>query len=167
MPSSSDEAGCGWQHVRPAASGISWRMKRMKTARDQGSNANVALIASAYERLARRDLTVIRDLVDPDFEWTFLDPSEVDPRPRVCRGRQELVRAMERRRDQGLRTELEEVLGRGDQVMVVTRTPGLDAMRARKADDRNFDVLTFRGGRVVALRACRNREDALALVGIA
>jgi ketosteroid isomerase-like protein len=69
-------------------------------------------------------------------------------------------------RPRGLRTQLEEVIGVGDKVVVVTRTPGLDAFRARRADDRNVDVMTFRAGRVVALRACRNRAEAMAFLGL-
>jgi ketosteroid isomerase-like protein len=130
------------------------------------ANDNVALIEGAYERYANGDLAAILDLVDPDLEWTYLDPAEADPAPQVCHGRHELEHALERRRRQGLPSQLEEVIGRGDQVIVVTRTPGLDAVRARQAGDRNVDVLTVRAGRVVALRSYRNRDEALTLAGI-
>lgn len=36
----------------------------------------------------------------------------------------------------------------------------------RKANDRNYRVLTVREGRIVALRDCRDRAEALAIVGI-
>ena len=62
---------------------------------------------------------------------------------------------------------MEDVIGQGDKVVVVTRTPGLDAFRARKADDRNIDVLTLRDGRVIALRTCRTRAEAMAFAGLA
>jgi len=127
---------------------------------------NVALIEGAYERYANGDLAAILDLVDPDLEWTYLDPAEADPAPQVCHGRHELELALERQRRQGLRSQLEEITGRGDRVAVVTHTPGLDALRARQAGDRNVDVLTLRAGRVVALRACRDRDEALTLAGI-
>ena len=96
----------------------------------------------------------------------FLDPAQPDPEPQVCHGRHELEHALVRQQAQGLRSGLEDVIGSGDNVVVVTHTPGLDALRARQADDRNVDVLTFKAGRVVALRACRNRGEALALAGI-
>jgi hypothetical protein len=50
--------------------------------------------------------------------------------------------------------------------MVVVRTAGVDAYRARKADDLNFDVFTMREGRIVTLHGCRDREEALAVAGI-
>ena len=129
-------------------------------------NENVELIRVAYEAYARGDFDSILQLVDPDLEWTFLDPSFEDPDPQVCHGREQLQLALERQAEQGLRSELQEVLGNGERVMVVVRTPGVDAYRARKADDLNFDVFTMREGRVVALHACRDREEALAIAGI-
>lgn len=51
-------------------------------------------------------------------------------------------------------------------VMVVVRTPGSDEHRARKTDDRTYDVITVRDGRIVALHACRDRAEALAVAGI-
>lgn len=130
------------------------------------TNANEILVRTAYERYATGDLAAILDLVDPNLEWTFLDPSQADPEPQVCHGRHELEHALERQKAQGLRSVLEEVTEAGDRVVVVTRTPGLDAFRARNVGDRNVDVLTFRAGRVVALRACRTRAEAMAFAGL-
>jgi ketosteroid isomerase-like protein len=129
-------------------------------------NENVELIRVAYEAYARGDVATILQLVDPNLEWTYLDPSFEDPDPQVCHGREQLKLALERQAEQGLRSELQEVLGNGERVMVVVRTPGVDAYRARKADDLNFDVFTMREGRIVALHACRDREEALAVAGI-
>lgn len=73
---------------------------------------------------------------------------------------------MERQAERGLKVELEEVAARGDRVMVVVRTPGVDAFRVRKADDRNYAVFTVREGRIVALHDCRDREEAMAAIAI-
>jgi ketosteroid isomerase-like protein len=127
----------------------------------------VAVVRRAFAAYARGDVSAMMRLVDPDLEWTFLDPSELDPQPRVCHGRDQLESALRRRADQGLRSAIEEVVGSGDRVMVVEHIPGLDARRARRAGDRNFHVLTVRGGRIAALRACRDRAEAAALAGIA
>jgi ketosteroid isomerase-like protein len=106
------------------------------------------------------------EVVDPDLEWTYLDPSLEDPQPQVCHGRHELEAALARQARQGLRARLEEAVGHGDRVMVVVRTPGVDTYRVRQADDRNYDVFTVQDGRVVALRACRDRQEALRLTGL-
>ena len=129
-------------------------------------NDNVELIRTAYEAYARGDLGTMLGFVDPDLVWTYLDPGLQDPEPQVCQGRHELEAALERRAERGLVSELEEVLGNGERVMVVVWTPGVDAYRVTPADDRNFTVFTVREGRIVAIRDCRDRDEALAAAGI-
>jgi ketosteroid isomerase-like protein len=106
------------------------------------------------------------NLVDPDLEWTYLDPSVAHPIPQVCHGRGELQAALAQQAQRGLRAQLEEVIGHGDKVVVAVRTPGADAYRVRQSDDRDYVLLTVREGRIVALRDCRDRADALILAGI-
>jgi ketosteroid isomerase-like protein len=53
------------------------------------SNESLDLIRWAYEAYARGDITTMLEAVDPDLEWTFLDPSIEEPEPRVCHGRHE------------------------------------------------------------------------------
>jgi ketosteroid isomerase-like protein len=62
--------------------------------------------------------------------------------------------------------QLEEVIGHGDNVVVAVRTPGADAYRVRQSDERDYAMLTVRDGRIVALRDCRGRADALTRAGI-
>ena len=63
-----------------------------------------------------------------------------------------------------LRTHLHAAPG---QVIVVMRTPGVDEYRhQQQADDRTYDVVTVRDGLIVGLRACRDRGEARAIVGI-
>jgi hypothetical protein len=50
--------------------------------------------------------------------------------------------------------------------MVGVHTPGIDALRMRQAQDRNYVVITVKDGRVVAMRDCRDRDEALAIAGI-
>lgn len=130
------------------------------------SNENVDLIRRAYEAYSRGDMATMLRFVDPDLEWTYLDPAMEEPEPRTCHGRDELETALERQAERGLKAELEEVVANGDRVMVVVRTPGVDSLRVRKADDRSFAVFTVREGRIVALRDCRDREEALAAASI-
>jgi ketosteroid isomerase-like protein len=130
------------------------------------TNPNVELIREAYEAYARGDVATMLEVVDADVEWTYLDPGFEDPEPQVCRGRTEFETALARQARSGLRSQLEEVLGHGDRVMVILRTPGIEAHRKRHADERNYDVLTVRDGHVVAMHACRSRAEAVALAGI-
>jgi ketosteroid isomerase-like protein len=124
------------------------------------SSENVELIRAAYEAYARGDKPAMLEFVDTDLEWTYLDPSLEDPEPEVCHGRHELEEALERWAALGLTPQLEEIVGNGDQVMVVARIPGVDAYRRNPADDLSFTVLTVRDGRIVAIRDCRDRREA-------
>jgi len=129
-------------------------------------NESAELVGRAYGAYVAGDLATMLDYVAPDLEWTYLDPSQEDPEPQVCHGRRELRIALSRLAGQGLRSELEEVVGLDDRVMVVLKTPGIDATRARAADDRNFAVVTVRDGRIAAIRAYRSRREAAMAAGI-
>ena len=100
------------------------------------------------------------------LEWTYLDPTLEHPTPQVCHGRQELEQVLRGWAEHGLRAELEEVAGSGELVMVGVRTPGVDAHYGRRGDDRAYSVVTVREGRIVALRDCCDRQEALQLAGI-
>ena len=130
------------------------------------SNKSAELIRRAYQAYASGNLAAMLELVDPDLEWTYLDPNLEHPTPQVCQGRHELEQLLGGWAEHGLRVELEEVAGSGELVMVGVRTPGVDAHFSRRGDDRAYSVFTVRDGRIVALRDCRDRQEALQLAGI-
>jgi ketosteroid isomerase-like protein len=47
---------------------------------------NENLIRTAYEAYSRGDLSQLLELVDPDLEWTYLDPAYENPEPQTCHG---------------------------------------------------------------------------------
>ena len=124
------------------------------------SEENEALVRRAYEAYGRGDVTRLLELVHPDLEWTYLDPSFADPQPQVCHGSEQLARALSRQADRGAGSELEEIGSCGDKVMVAVHTPGADQHRAWQGNDRNYLVLTLRQGQVVAMRAFRDPDEA-------
>jgi ketosteroid isomerase-like protein len=130
------------------------------------STNNADLIRRAYQAYASGDLTGMLEFVDPDLEWTYLDPTLEHPTPQVCRGRQELEQMLRHWAEHGLRAELEEVTSNGELIMVGVRTPGIDTHFSRGGADRVYSVFTVREGRIVALRDCRDRHEALQLAGI-
>jgi ketosteroid isomerase-like protein len=130
------------------------------------SNENTELIRRAYQAYAGGDLDAMLELVDPDLEWTYLDPALEHPTPQVCHGRRELEQVLRDWAEHGLRAELEEVTSNGELVMVGVRTLGIDAHFSRGGDDWAYSVFTVRGGRIVALRECRDRLEALQLAGL-
>ena len=130
------------------------------------SEENEILVRAAYEAYGRGDMTGMLALVHPDLEWTYLDPAFADPEPQTCHGRHQLMLALERQAWSGLTSHIEEVTSRGDKVLVVIHTPGLDERRARSAGDRNYLVLTLRQQQVIAMRACHDRDEAAVLAGL-
>jgi ketosteroid isomerase-like protein len=130
------------------------------------SKENAKLIRRAYQAYANGDLDGMLALVDPDLEWTYLDPALERPTPQVCHGRQELEQVLRHWADHGLRAELEEVTAAGELVMVGVRIPGVDAHQGRRGDNRAYSVFTVREGRIVALRDCRDRREALQVAGV-
>jgi ketosteroid isomerase-like protein len=88
------------------------------------SNENAELIRRAYQAYANGDLAAMLELVDPDLEWTYLDPALEHPTPQVCHGRHELEQVLRHWAEHGRRVELEEVISSGELVMVGVRTPG-------------------------------------------
>jgi len=127
---------------------------------------NENLIRTAYEAYSRGDTSQLLALVDPDLEWTYLDPAHENPEPQTCHGRSQLEWALRGQAERRLTSQLEEITAHGDKVMVVIHTPGIDQRRARQAGDRNYLVLTLRQGRIVAMRACRDRAEARGFAGI-
>ena len=125
-----------------------------------------SVVRAAHAAYARGDVAGVLELVDPDLEWSYLNPMEENPAPQTCRGRDELARGIRRQAALGLLPQLEEMTARGDKVLVVVHIPGIDAFRARQSGDRNYAVLTVRDGRITALRACRDHDEACALAGI-
>jgi ketosteroid isomerase-like protein len=129
-------------------------------------NQNEWIVREAFLAYDRGDLARMMDFVDPELDWTYLDPGLPDPQPQTCHGRGELEKALRRQAELGLRAQLEEVIAAGDQVLLVMRTPGVDKYRQRQADDRSYDVVTLRDGLIVGLRACRDRSEARSRAGI-
>ena len=130
------------------------------------ADSNAAVVREAYEAYGRGDMARMLEFVDPELEWTYLDPAFENPEPATCRGRDQLQLALERQAGRGLISQIEEISACGDKVIVVIRTPGVDRVRARQAEDRNFLVLTLAQERIIRMRACRDRDEARAFAGI-
>lgn len=129
-------------------------------------NQSEWIVREAFMAYFRGDVARMMGFVDPDLEWTFLDPASPDPEPQTCHGRGELENALRRQSERGLRPELEQVIATGDKVILVMHTPGVDQYRQRTADDRTYDVVTVRDGMIVGLRACRSHGEAQSLAGL-
>ena len=129
-------------------------------------NQSEWIVREAFLAYDRGEFSAMMDLVDPDLEWTYFDPSIADPQPQICRGRGELEKALRRQAEYGLQAELEEVIAAGEKVIVVMRTQGIEQYRHWPAGDRSYDVITIRDGLIAGVHACRDRDEARTLAGI-
>jgi ketosteroid isomerase-like protein len=130
------------------------------------SDENESVVRAAYEAYSRGEVNRLLELVDPDLEWTYLDPSMENPQPQTCHGREQLAEALGQQADRGLVSEVEEIASSGDKVMVAVHTPGADQRRAWQAEDRSYLVLTLDQGRIVAMRDFRDRDEARNFAGL-
>ncbi len=97
------------------------------------ADRNGAVVREAYEAYGRGDVARMLEFVDPELEWTYLNPAFENPEPETCHGRDQLRVALERQAGQGLGSQIEEIAASGDKVMVVIRTPGIGRVRVRQA----------------------------------
>ncbi|HEX9032144.1 MAG TPA: nuclear transport factor 2 family protein [Streptosporangiaceae bacterium] len=129
-------------------------------------NLNEWIVREAFRAYERGDIAAMMDYVDPELEWTHLDPGLADPELEVCRGREELAKALRLQADRNLRSEIEHVIANGEKIMLVMRTPGISQYQPWHDDDRTYDVVTVRNEMIVGLHACRDRGEARSLAGI-
>jgi ketosteroid isomerase-like protein len=118
---------------------------------------NVELARRGFEAVLRGDLEVVSDLLDRDVKWHGGDPDA----PGACRNRRQalafLGRASERLRD----VEVLDVVGAGDNVIVIVGALAPDGDPAWTA----ANVSTFRDGKVVEIVHYPDARDALVAVG--
>jgi len=86
-------------------------------------NQNEWIVREAFLAYDRGDVTRMMEFVDPDLEWTSLDPSLG---PQTHHGREQLEKALRRQAERGLRAEVEQVIAAGEQILLVMRTPPVD-----------------------------------------
>lgn len=126
--------------------------------------SNVELARRGFEAMARGDLDAIRPLLDPEVKWHGGDPSASG----ACHNSQEalafMARAQKRRSREGRGLgELVDVIGVGDQVVVVIRP----ADPEEHATELRANLTTFRDGKVIEMVAFETQEAALAAAGSA
>jgi len=129
-------------------------------------NQNEWIVREAFLAYDKGDVARMMKYVHPDLDWMLFEPQGGAAQPTVRHGRAELEAALSRQSDLGLRAQVEEVVAAGEQVILVTRTPGIGELNGNRTSDLRYDVVTVRDGLIVGLRACKDRDEARTLVGI-
>jgi hypothetical protein len=118
-------------------------------------------VRAAFDGFARNDRDAVLRLIDDRFVWTFYDPFEDVPKLQSCSGRSEITRRM--RNYPASAWRLLEVEPFGRRVAVTTSSPSERLRPSWRTTDLNFHVVEVDNGRIVALRACRDRAEAVRL----
>jgi ketosteroid isomerase-like protein len=66
------------------------------------SDEDESVVRAAYEAYGQGEVNRLLELVHPDLEWTYLDPSMENPQPQTCHGREQLAWALGQQADRSL-----------------------------------------------------------------
>jgi ketosteroid isomerase-like protein len=120
---------------------------------------NVELARRGFAAALRGDLAAIGELLDPEVSWHGGDPSA----PGSCHNRDQALRFMRQSEViRGGRFELIDVVGAGDNVIVIMRPPSDGPEPAAPV----ANLTTFRDGKVIEIVHYPNAADALAAAGV-
>jgi ketosteroid isomerase-like protein len=120
--------------------------------------SNVEIARRGFEAVVAGDLAAVGEILDPDVQWHGSE----GPGPWGCHDRDEALGFIRAATARGAIGELVDVIGAGDQVVVVMRPP-----RDPEAGDPELraNLATFQAGRVVRMVAYETPEAALAAAG--
>jgi ketosteroid isomerase-like protein len=119
------------------------------------SERELALAQQGLDAWRRGDLSVIEEMLDPSATWRWFEPGDWD-----CENREDIVRTLRERYDQGFgEGRMELVDGGPGKVIAVSRPReiGGEEWPAETAT-----VISFREGKVVSMKDYRTRDEALA-----
>jgi uncharacterized protein len=141
----------------------------MTEGRPSVSAQNVEVVRAALDSVAEVDAfsptaaSRLLAVCHPNVEW---DVSALWPDGTVYRGRSGVVRFFRRWLGawESYDFEVEELLGKGENVVVIMRERGTAKATGAKVDHRFAQIWTLRDGRVTRWRACPGREEALAVL---
>jgi ketosteroid isomerase-like protein len=122
------------------------------------SETNVELARSGFAAAVAGDFDAISALLDPDVKWHGGDPAGAGS----CQNRGQALEFMRRAHAHGRLGELVEVVGAGEQVVVIMQPPPQGANPAQRV----ANLTTFRNGKVVEMIHFPNPDDALAAAGL-
>lgn len=124
------------------------------------SYANKDRFREAYEAFVERgDLSVFRELLDPDVEWRAWNDEG------NCHNRDEVMNTIRGALDHGIPARMPERIGTGDKFVLI---PDLDELPSFFPPDAEglFQVIEMREGKIVRMRDFTRRDRALEEAGL-
>jgi ketosteroid isomerase-like protein len=124
-----------------------------------GESANAAFVRRTYELVNSGEFEALVERFEPGFEW---HPDELAPGQTTRRTADDIKEAVDDFTGAfaAFRTEVEELIEEGDQVIAVVRHVG--RVGGGDVERRETHLWTFAGGRPLSLREFEERDAALA-----
>src|SRR5438876_1001413 len=108
-----------------------------------------------FEAWQRGDLAALEELLDPDVDLLWWEPGEWD-----CHSRDDVLRLLRERYEEGFAGGRHELIDGGDDVLITVSYPS--EVGGPGWPDETATVITFRDGKAVHMQQYRTREEALA-----
>jgi ketosteroid isomerase-like protein len=109
---------------------------------------NLDLLRAAFQRAGRDGVDAVVDLLDPQVEWIAAQPGPWD-----CHDREQVMETFRRQYDHGVRADFGEPVEVGDKVILDVRPYRRDQQGNKIDEQRLWQLLTIRGGKIVRIRA--------------
>jgi ketosteroid isomerase-like protein len=119
------------------------------------------LLQAAYQRAGRDGVDAIVDLLDPQVEWIAAQPGPWD-----CHDREQVLETLRRQYDHGVRADFGEAVEVGDTVILDVRPYRRDEQGNKTDEQRLWQVLTMRQGKIVRIQDYTDQASALQAAGL-
>jgi ketosteroid isomerase-like protein len=131
------------------------------------SEENLEIVRRSYEAFNSRDLTLIGNVLHPDFELNLSSSMGLDRGNYVGEGG--LRRFFESYWDafESISIEVEELIGSGDAIVAIIRVRARGTGSGVEVDARGPHLWSFRDGKVVGLAFYEHLDEALEAAGAA
>jgi len=122
---------------------------------------NLDLLRAAFQRTGRDGVDAVVDLLDPQVEWIAAQPGPWD-----CHDREQVVEMFRRQYDHGVRADFGESVEVGDKVILDVRPYRRDEQGNTTDEQRLWQVLTMRDGKIVHIQDYTDQATALQAAGL-
>jgi ketosteroid isomerase-like protein len=122
---------------------------------------NLDLLRAAYQRTGRDGVDAVVDLLDPQVEWIAAQPGPWD-----CHDREQVMETFRHQYDHGVRADFGEPVEVGDKVILDVRPYRRDQQGNKTDEQRLWQVLTMRYGKIVRIQDYTDQATALQAAGL-
>src|SRR5512132_3184689 len=122
---------------------------------------NLDLLRAAYQRAGRAGVDAVVDLLDPQVVWLAAQPGPWD-----CQDREQVLETFRRQYDLGVRADFGGPVEVGDKVILDVRPYRRDEHGNKTDEQRLWQVLTMRDGKIIRIQDDPDQATALQAAGL-